>query len=99
MLAYPESLLGGPDEDYGLNRLKGPVHTISCFMRVTNNNQGPTKGFLLYLTNEAASRCALSGRQRSRRQRGVCGDFVNLEDLPAQSSKMLIEVGLAYVCS
>ena len=99
MLAYPESLLGGPDEDYGLNRLKGPVHTISCFMRVTNSNQGPAKGFLLYLTNETARRCALSGRQRSRRQRDVYGDFVNFEDLPAQSSNMLIGVGFAYVCS
>ena len=35
-----------------------------------------------------------SGRRRSRRQRGACGDFVNFEDLPAQSSKMLIGVGL-----
>ncbi|TVU47911.1 hypothetical protein EJB05_07527, partial [Eragrostis curvula] len=30
------------------------------------------------------------GRRRGRRQRGASGDFVNLEDLPAQSSKMLI---------
>jgi hypothetical protein len=29
--------------------------------------------------------------------RGACGDFVNLEDLPAQSSKMLIGVGFACV--
>jgi hypothetical protein len=27
--------------------------------------------------------CAFSGRRRFRRQRGACGDFVNLEDLPA----------------
>jgi hypothetical protein len=26
--------------------------------------------------------CAFSGRRRSRRRRGACGDFVNLEDLP-----------------
>ena len=39
--------------------------------------------------------CAFSDRRRSRRQRGACGDFVNLEDLPAQSSKMLIGVGFA----
>jgi hypothetical protein len=38
--------------------------------------------------------CAFSGRRRSRRQRGACGDFVNLEDLPAQSSKMLLGVWL-----
>ena len=25
----------------------------------------------------------------------ACGDFVNLEDLPAQSSKMLIEIGFS----
>ena len=29
----------------------------------------------------------------------ACGDFINLEDLPAQSSKMLIGVGFGYVCS
>jgi hypothetical protein len=29
----------------------------------------------------------------------TCGDFVNLEDLPAQSSKMLLKVGFAYVYS
>jgi hypothetical protein len=38
--------------------------------------------------------CAFSGKRRSRRQRGACGDFVNLVDLPAQSSKMLLGVGL-----
>ena len=27
----------------------------------------------------------------ARRQRGTCDDFINLEDLSAQSSKMLIE--------
>ena len=43
--------------------------------------------------------CALSGRRRSRRQRGVCSDFVNLEHLSAQSLKMLIGVGFAYVYS
>ncbi|TVU38624.1 hypothetical protein EJB05_12008, partial [Eragrostis curvula] len=32
------------------------------------------------------------GDARGRRQRGASGDFVNLEDLPAQSSKMLIEL-------
>ncbi|TVU12675.1 hypothetical protein EJB05_46328, partial [Eragrostis curvula] len=32
-----------------------------------------------------------NGRRRGRRQRGASGDFVNLEDLPARSSKMLIE--------
>ena len=42
---------------------------------------------------------AFSGRRRGRRQRGASGDFVNLEDLPAQSSKMLIGVGFAYVRS
>ena len=42
--------------------------------------------------------CEFSGRRRSRRQRGACGDFVNIEDLLAQSSKMLIGVGFAYVC-
>ena len=44
-------------------------------------------------------RRAFSGRRCSHRQRGACGDFVNLEDLPAQSSKMLIGVGFVYVCS
>jgi hypothetical protein len=34
--------------------------------------------------------CAFSGRRHYRRQRVACGDFVNLEDLPAQSSKMLL---------
>ena len=29
--------------------------------------------------------CALNGRRRCRRQRSVYSDFVNLEDLPAQS--------------
>ena len=43
-------------------------------------------------------RCAFNGRRHFRRQRDVCGDFVNLEDLLAQSSKMLIRVGFAYVC-
>ena len=43
-------------------------------------------------------RCALSGRQRYRRQRDACGDFVNLENLPTQSLKMLIKVEFVYVC-
>ena len=30
---------------------------------------------------------------------GVCGDFVNFENLPVQSLKMLIRVEFAYVCS
>ena len=30
---------------------------------------------------------------------GVCGDFVNFENLPVQSSKMLIRVEFVYVCS
>ena len=31
-------------------------------------------------------------------KRGVwCGDFVNLENLPAQSLQMLVEIELAYV--
>ena len=43
--------------------------------------------------------CAFNGSRRSRRQRSVCGDFVNLEDLPAQFlrlsfSEVLIGVGL-----
>jgi hypothetical protein len=38
--------------------------------------------------------CAFSGRRSSRRQRGACGDFINLKDLSAQSSKMLLGVGL-----
>ena len=29
--------------------------------------------------------CAFSGRRRSCRQWSACGDFINLEDLPAQS--------------
>jgi hypothetical protein len=41
----------------------------------------------------------ISGRRRSRRQLGACGDFVNLKDLRAQSSKMLIDVGFVYVRS
>jgi hypothetical protein len=32
-------------------------------------------------------------------ERGACGDFVNLEDLPAKSSKMLLGVGFACVYS
>jgi hypothetical protein len=43
--------------------------------------------------------CAFSGWRRSRRQRGACGDFVNLEDLPAQSSKILLGIGFACVYS
>jgi hypothetical protein len=39
--------------------------------------------------------CAFSGRRRSRRQRGAYGDFVSLEDLPAQSSKMLLGAPVA----
>ena len=35
----------------------------------------------------------------SHRQLGDCSDFVNFEDLPTHSSKMLIEIGFAYVCS
>ena len=42
---------------------------------------------------------AFSGRRHSRRQRGACGDFGNLEDLSAQSPKMLIKVGFTFVCS
>jgi hypothetical protein len=34
--------------------------------------------------------CAFIGRPRSRRQQDDCGDFVNLEDLSAQSSKILL---------
>jgi hypothetical protein len=41
--------------------------------------------------------CAFSGRRRFCRQRDACGDFVNLKDLPAQSSKMLLGVGFAWV--
>jgi len=41
--------------------------------------------------------CASSGRQRFRRQRDACGDFINLEDFAAQSLKILIEVGFACV--
>jgi hypothetical protein len=44
-------------------------------------------------------RCTFSGRRYSHRQRCVYGDFVNLKDLPAQSSKMLIDVGFACVHS
>ncbi|TVU34416.1 hypothetical protein EJB05_16248, partial [Eragrostis curvula] len=36
-----------------------------------------------------AARCI--GRRRGHRQRGTSGDFINLEALPAQSSKMLIK--------
>jgi hypothetical protein len=43
--------------------------------------------------------CAFSDMRRTRRQRGACGDFVNLEDLPAQSSKMLLWVGFECVYS
>ena len=42
---------------------------------------------------------AFSGRRHSRRQRGACGDFGNLEDLSVQSPKMLIKVEFAFVCS
>jgi hypothetical protein len=38
--------------------------------------------------------CVFSSRRRSHRQRGAYGDFVHLEDLPTQSLKMLIGVGL-----
>jgi hypothetical protein len=38
--------------------------------------------------------CAFSGRWLSHRQRDACGDFVSLEDLSVQSSKMLLGVGL-----
>jgi hypothetical protein len=38
--------------------------------------------------------CTFSGRWCSRRQRGVCDDFVNLEDI---SSKMLLRVGFAHL--
>ena len=38
--------------------------------------------------------CAFSGKRCSRRQRGACGDIVNLEDLPARSSKVLIGIDL-----
>jgi hypothetical protein len=34
-----------------------------------------------------------------RRQRDACGDFVNLENLSAQSSKILLGVGFARMCS
>ena len=44
-------------------------------------------------------RYAFNGRRHFRRQRDVCGDFVNLEDLPAQYSKVLIEIEFVYVCS
>jgi hypothetical protein len=40
--------------------------------------------------------CAFSGKRRSRRQRGTSGEFVNLEDLPVRSSKMLLVGGFAY---
>ena len=43
--------------------------------------------------------CFCSGRRHSCRQRGACGDFINLEDLPAQSSIMLIGLEFAYVYS
>ena len=41
----------------------------------------------------------ISDRRRSCRQRDVCGDLVNFEDLTAQSSYILIEVWFAYICS
>jgi hypothetical protein len=41
--------------------------------------------------------CAFSGRRCSRRQWGARGDFVNLEDLSFQSSKMFLRVGFACV--
>jgi hypothetical protein len=41
--------------------------------------------------------CAFSGRRCSRRQWGARGDFVNLEDLSSQSSKMFLRVGFACV--
>lgn len=37
--------------------------------------------------------------QRTHWQRNVCGDFVDLQDLPAQSSKMIIGIEYAYMRS
>ena len=48
---------------------------------------------------EFNSICAISGRRRFHQQRGICDDFVNLEDLPTHSSKMLIEIGFALLHS
>ena len=44
-------------------------------------------------------RCTFSGKRCSHRQRDVCGDFINLENLLARSSKMLIWVGFVFVHS
>ncbi|CAN6196470.1 unnamed protein product [Urochloa humidicola] len=44
-------------------------------------------------------RYSFSGRRRARRQRGANGDFVNLEDLPAQSFGAAHRGRVAYVCS
>lgn len=41
----------------------------------------------------------VSKELRSRRQRDVHSEFVNIEDLPAQFTKKLIEIGFAYVLS
>lgn len=43
--------------------------------------------------------CAFNGRWRYRRQRGVCDDFVNLENVSSQASKMLLGVEFACVRS
>ena len=40
-----------------------------------------------------------NARRRPRRQRGACGDFVNLEICRLSPSEMLIGVGFTYVCS
>ncbi|TVU31032.1 hypothetical protein EJB05_22696, partial [Eragrostis curvula] len=42
------------------------------------------------ITHQARMPIILFGRRRGRRLRGASGDFGNLENLPAQSSKMLI---------
>jgi len=40
-----------------------------------------------------------SGRRCLRRQRGVCGDFVNFVIYRLNPSDVLIGIGFAYVCS
>ncbi|BAT16564.1 Os12g0256600, partial [Oryza sativa Japonica Group] len=61
----------------------------------------PTRVQILDLTRVLAftANYSFSGRRRTRRQRGACGDFVNLKICRPSLPEVLIGVGCACVRS
>ena len=80
------------------NNSYAPVQTFLNKMHINKR----TMEHVTVMSTSAPQAPGLGPSTRSRLTNNLwaaCGDFVNLEDLPAQSSKILIAVGFAYVCS